>query len=58
MTKQFGRTTVYATTPEAVKKLESGWQPCNKKKGCGCAVKPEAKPENTTVSKKETVEGK
>ena len=58
MTKQFGRTTVYASTPEAVKKLEDGWQPCGKKKGCGCAVKPEAKPAEKPETKKEPAEGK
>ena len=45
LTKKFGKTTVYATTPEAVKKLEGGWHPCDKKKGCACGtVKPAAKP--------------
>ena len=53
MTKKFGRKTVFAVTPEAKKKLESGWQPCGKKKGCACAaVKPAAAPKKEAAEEK------
>ena len=37
-----GKKIVYAATPEAKKKLEAGYAPCNSAKGCACG-KPSAK---------------